>query len=77
MNLKELLGVAELRQQMRDVRHNLRIADADLFRVMTSHQVLKQVLQRMRFRYHLGPRELRSKHGISDILRHYITQFVA
>ena len=65
MNLEELIGFAELRQQMRNVGYDLRIANANFVGVVSSHQVLKQLLQRMRFRNHFEPPELRAEHGVS------------
>ena len=53
MNLEQLIGFAELRQQMRNIGDDLRIANADFFGVVPSHQILKQLLQRMRFRNHI------------------------
>ena len=65
MNLEQLIGFAELRQQMRNVGDDLRVANPDFFGVVPSHQVLKQLLQRMRFRNHFEPPELRIAHGVS------------
>src|ERR1700684_3364000 len=51
---KELFGFAEFRQDMGDVGRNFRIAKADFFRVAFSYQFCEELLQGMRFRYHLG-----------------------
>src|SRR5580692_701487 len=65
-NLEKLLGVAKLREQVGYVSDNLRITNTDLFRIMPADQILKQRLQRMRFRSHkLCPPELRANPGVS------------
>src|SRR6266849_498328 len=53
MNLEQLIGVAELRQQMRHISDDLRIANVDLLGIMASNQFLKKLTQWMRFRNHL------------------------
>ena len=56
-NLKQLLCFTEFQEQMRNVGDHLRVADADLLRIVTPDQILKKLLQRMRFRNHnLGSR---------------------
>jgi hypothetical protein len=37
VNLEQLVGFAELGQQMRDIGYDLRIADADLFGIVASY----------------------------------------
>jgi hypothetical protein len=54
-DLKQLLGVAELSQQVRDIGDQLRIAEAYLFGIVAADQFSKQLLQRMRFRNHWAP----------------------
>lgn len=52
MNLEQLIGLAELRQQVRDVSHDLWVTNTDLLRIVPSHQLLEKLPQRMRFRNH-------------------------
>src|SRR6202451_3075769 len=50
--LQQLLDLAKLGHEMRDVVHNLRVANPDLLGVVPANQLNKQLLQRMRFRNH-------------------------
>src|SRR5437764_6236496 len=52
LNLEQLVRFAELGQQVRDIGHDLRIANANFVCVVLPHQVFKELLQRMRFRNH-------------------------
>src|SRR4029077_16092558 len=55
-DFQQLLGIAKLRQQMRDVVHELGIANSDLLGIVTADQFKKELLQRMRLRNHFhGP----------------------
>ena len=69
MNLEQLIGLAELRQQVRDIGDDLRIADTDLLGVVASNQFLEKLPQRMRFRNHasLGPLKAVLQHGLSNV----------
>ena len=55
MNLEQLIGFAELGEQVRDISHDLRITDADLLGIVPPHQLLEKLTQWMRFRNHLFP----------------------
>src|SRR5580698_78219 len=53
---EQLLNLAELGHEMRDVVYDLRVANPNLLGVVPANQLNKQLLQRMRFRNHrLGP----------------------
>src|SRR5580704_19233355 len=61
-NLEQLLDFAKLGHEVRDVVHNLRVADPNLLGIVTANEFNKQLLQRVRFRNHYsGPPNSASK----------------